>query len=205
MKKLFSGLTALLLAACMMAQMFILAKAQEIECQNGEYLGTEENITGYIVPEDDSSEQNSRALDEPIRFVEGGGVVYTLIFSITAAKVTDLLPSNVGGKSFSLTTLPSAATNILCRGMLYHSLDGQVNSLEPMMYGGVCYYGYNYLYEYDTYISVYSLDAESGVFAKGSFSISEILKSNVTYYSFVKNRYPGGYVYGTWEIYYSET
>lgn len=72
------------------------------------------------------------------------------------------------------------------------------------MRGGVCYYGYSYAKKEYIYIGVIYQSARHGVLSQQSYPIAGTLENGKTYYSYVKNIYPAGYVYGTWEIYTSE-
>lgn len=205
-EKPFLRFTIFALVFSLLFAMPVPAGASEFNNDSEVILGSDADISGYLVENDEDTSKQSRVLAEPsvpVKVIDSGGYTYYSIFSITANEVTKLLTSNVGGKTFSISSLPSDANYILCTGTLNHSLYEEVHISVPFMYGGICYYGYNYLYEENTYISVFSVDAEPGVQAEGKFKISDYLTRNVTYYSYVKNNYPAGYVYGTWEIYYS--
>ena len=117
--------------------------------------------------------------------------------------------SNAGGKSFTTSQLPAGAIRIICRGTLSHSLQdtpGIIGSLEEFVEAGVCYYGYSVEYNDYVYIPVYTTGPSSvglGQQFEGSFLIAGRLESDKTYYSYVKNKYPAGYVFGTLELCYS--
>lgn len=171
------------------------------------YLGSSDDLTGYIIPED--SNKQTRGDDD---FSQSPGDLsgnYPLIFSVTANEVTSLLTSNVGGKSFRTSQLPDSAIRIICRGTLSHSLQdvsGITGSLKNYVKAGVCYYGYSSQYDDYVYISVYTTGPSSvglGNQFEGSFLIDGTLESDVTYYSYIKNTYPTGYVFGTLGLYYS--
>lgn len=171
-----------------------------------DYLGTNDDLTGYVIPDGDS--ENSRVRDDISQ--ESGSELGTdpLIFSITAAQVSNLLTSNAGGKSFTISQLPSSAYKIVCMGTLFHSR-GDNEAIPEINYeyieAGVCYYGYNPRNGEYEYISVYEIGLtidEYGQPFERSFLIDDVLVDGETYYSYVKNTHGGGYVYGTFKLEY---
>lgn len=202
MKNCIHSLFILILACILLVNILPQTSAETLQTDSDVILGDDSNITGYIVPDEDEDSQDQRVASDQIIFDGPGGGRYTKIFSITASQVSDLLTSAQGSKSFTLSSLPSTASYILCRGTLYHSITDIVHN-EDIMRGGICYYGYSSLYQKNMYISVIYKSAEHGVLVEQSYKISDYLESGKTYYTFVKNRYGAGYVYGTWEIYSS--
>ena len=191
---------------CILISSFVLTTSAETPFSNETILGTESDNTGYLVPDTESEVNKSRAGFSPIFKDEGTGSIYTEIFSITAVQVTELLASSKGAKSFSNGTLPDAANYILCRATLEHSLENVVNITSAFAKAGICYYGYNELYGEDTYIAVATIsffEEDLGKTLERKDAISDIVDWNESYYSYVKNCYPSGYVYGTVSLYYS--
>lgn len=194
-------ISAIILIFCLLSTTQFPVAAQE------SYLGSDDDLSGYIIPDDNNKQ--TRGGDDFSH--ESGDLIGNnpLIFSITAAEVTSLLASSAGGKSFTISQLPSTATRIICRGTLSHSLQdvsGITGSLYECVEAGVCYYGYSSQYNDYIYISVYVIGPSRGGLGQqfeGSFLIADRLESGVTYYSYVKNTYPAGYVFGTVGLYYS--
>lgn len=169
------------------------ANASEFDVQNN-VLGGIEDESGYLIPDEPSTNNSSRAVHLPE--LPGNPTAYE-IFSIKATKVTNLLTSNAGGKSFNLSQLPTSARTIICQGTLYHSLaDVTVNA---SMSGGICHFDANR----QEYVSDIKKTAEHGITFTRSDTISTKLSDGVFYYSYIKNEYPTGYVWGNLTIYYA--
>ena len=201
MTKMKLRIYAIFLVCCLIGATPLSVVAQE------NYLGTDDDLSGYIVSDDYNGQ--TRVHDDFSQ--ESGDLIGNnpLIFSLTAAEVTSLLTSKVGGKSFTTSQLPATAIRIICRGTLSHSLQdipGITGSLQECVEAGVCFYGYSSMYHDYVFQSVYTTGPHSvglGQQFEGSFLIEGKLKSNETYYSYVKNTYPAGYVFGTLNLYYS--
>ena len=204
MRNTFTRCLSVLLVLVLLSPLVISANA--IEEPSDGYLGTSEDITGYIIPEENDNSPSSRVVILPIQ-PDLGGNQYTEIFSITATHVTQLLTSNHGGKSFEIDSLPNTAQYLLISGRLNHSLEENGQHLADYISIGVCYYTYSYFYDDYIYDSVYSIYYDHG-YAGGTlleekFKIDDYLEDDITYYTFVKNSYPAGYVHGTVSLYYS--
>lgn len=204
MSKFTKKIISFVLVSAIVFIMYIPASAQD------EFLGTDDDITGYIVPEDDDNRE--RVVKFPVQIGDGALDNYVKIFSIRAENVTTLLPSSYGGKSFYLSDLPAYADNIILIATLHHSLEDYVadgNStwphLDEMVQTGVCYYGYSpdvNDYAYRSICSFYLLEDELGETWKFSFSIDDYLDPYVEYFTFVKHNYYTGHVYGDVHLYY---
>lgn len=200
----FLRLSAIIMVCVLLVPGFALAGAKEGNQNEGGYLGTDDNVSGQILPEEKESDCQGRAVTFPVQI--GDGVSYYEIFTITANEVYDMLPSSKGGKSFRINDLPSGAAYILCYGILNHSLAGQVGMVGPIVTAGVCDYHYSSQYGDYIYDSIYIVEVdefELGTVVTKKKPISGYLVNNTTYYSYVKNEYPAGYVSGTFKIYYS--
>ena len=195
-KRILSGI----LVSCLILTMVIPVGAEE-------FIGTDSDITGYLISEQDEQKERGTFLPEDLE----GGTSYVKIFSITANQVTQLLTSNSGNKKFRTSDLPASAKRIIVRASLNHSLqdvEGIIGNLNEQVTAGVCYYGYNYEIGENGYVSVESEHVP--LFGWGStfecnFLIANKLQSGVYYYSYVKNKYPSGYVYGNVQLYYDIT
>lgn len=168
-------------------------------------LGTESENTGILF-DNESNRSNTRAGFSPIIKDDGTGSMYTLLFSITAAEVYELLVSNRGGKSFSISDFPANAQYIRCTATVEHSLADQVNIVNEFVRAGICYYEYDSTYDEGVYVSVATLyfgEEDLGRPMERRFLISDVIEYGVFYYSYVKNCYPGGYVTGTVTLDYS--
>ena len=183
-----------------------------------ETLGTDDDLTGYVVPEEGSSGEsdmeevgaNPWALIVPT-FIDDG-LDKILIFSIRADEVTYLLTSNMGGKMFMGHELPDIASTIVCEAYLNHSWNyisgdwaGMPQNLNEAISYGVCYYTYDYAVDDYIYKAVgrgYVTTEELGGYSRAEIEIAGNFEQNEAYYSFVKNRFYGGYVYGTLDIYW---
>ena len=111
MKKMISVLLAFILLVTMSVPAF---------AESSDYLGTDDDITGEIIPDDSQDSNLGRATNLPIQIGDGGLDRYAEIFTITAANVTNLLPSSVGAKSFNPAMLLQNATTIIGIAELYH-------------------------------------------------------------------------------------
>lgn len=204
MSKVTKKTISFLMVAVLAFAMYVPASAQ------GEFLGTDEDVTGYIIPDDE--ENRERVVIFPVQIGDGSMNDYPLIFSITAANVTTLLPSSYGGKSFYINDLPYYAENLILRATLHHSLEdyeADGNSLWPDLddevIAGVCYYWYNNMSGQGEYASVFLLsykEEQLGETLQCTFSIADYLDPNVEYFTYVKNHYCSGYVYGNVYLYY---
>ena len=193
-------MTALMLA-CSLAVSFsthVFAESSEDGC--GEFLGDESNISGYFLPDENEDSKQSRVAIDKIT-EDFGGVTYYPINSIVVGQTYDLLVCG-SEKAFTRSDLPSAAEYILMRGTLYFSIE-ELRNADNIMFGGVCYYGYNYLSGKNEYISAISTNAVHGRLVEERVPISGYLNSGITYYSYVKNKYGAGYISGSWKLYYS--
>lgn len=179
--------------------------------ENSDYLGTEDDISGEIISEDSKNSNLGRVVTFPVQIGDDALNDYAEIFTITAAGVTNLLPSNVGGKNFNPALLPSCATNIIIRAELYHDCmygfeeTGWYPCIDEWVSAGVCYYGYNPLtnqYQFTSVYKHYFLHSELGILLEFSFEIDEYLEDNVFYYSFIKNEPQIGVVTGTLGLYW---
>lgn len=199
MKKRFITVASFILIFVILSPITLSVSAEEL------YLGTEEDITGEIIP--DAQNQTYGIGDTAEDQMPGDG--YPTLFSITDNDITKLRTSNKWGKSFTKASLPTGTKRIICGINLNHTLlDSVGHSLDGAITAGVCYYGYNELYNEDTYKSVYTAYVpyeKIGVSYQTEFLIEEYLEPGVTYYSYFKNGYPAGYVYGTLTLYTSTT
>lgn len=189
---------SMILVFVLLSSVTLSASAEEL------YLGTSEDITGYIIPDAPGETRDTGGDTVVGQMPEDGNPT---IFSITASRVYELLTSDAGNKSFTRGSLPSDAKRIICEMNLNHSLADSVY-LDEAISAGVCYYGYSPKYQDNVYISVFSVYIPFDSFGdtyRADFLISESLQFGKTYYSFVKNRYGAGYVYGTVTLYYSST
>lgn len=194
------SILSIVLVSCMILTMVLPVGAQEV------VIGTDEDITGYLVPDEYEESQKERGGSYDDLF--DGGNPRVLIFSITAAQVTQLLTSNAGNKSFQVESLPSEAKRLIIQANLNHSLQnesGITGNLNECVIAGLCYYGYSAQIGGYGYISVASANVPQGQFGQTytfDFMIDDVLTSGVTYYTYVKNTYPSGYVYGSVQLYY---
>lgn len=192
---------SLVISLCLILTMILPAYAEEI------VIGTNDNITGYLIPDESDQKERGGSYEEDF----GGDTARVLIFSINAANVTQLLTSNVGNKQFQVESLPSQAKRIIVQANLSHSLQGVsgiTGNLNETAIAGVCYYGYSPLYNDYVYISVASAHVPQGQFGHTftfNFLIQNVLNSGISYYSYVKNSYGAGYVYGSVQLYYDIT
>ena len=184
----------IVLTICLLfTNLFTTASAVESSIQK-EVLGGINMESGYLVLDDSGNNNMSRAIVYP--HLPGNPTAYE-IFSIEGREVTQLLVSKQGLKSFGLGTLPSNAKKIICEAKLYHSLAEQ--TVNASMSCGVCHFDANR----QIYVSDMGMDAEHGEIEYQTFTISGNLSSGVTYYSYIKNEYPTGYVWGDLTIYYT--
>lgn len=196
MKKRFVSAIAMILVLTLLCPTTLCVSAEDV------YLGTDEDITGEIVP-DDADKTRDTGSDTVVDQMPGDG--NPTIFSITAENVTTLLASRKSGKSFTRESLPSNAKRIIYEIQLNHSLADSLY-MGDVIVAGVCYYGYSSQYQGNIYFSVHSSCVPLellGVRYQTDFLISENLEYGTPYYSYVKNKYGDGYVYGTVTLYYS--
>lgn len=171
------------------------------------YLGSDDDVTGYIVEAEEQCAPRAIGGGFSEIIVPPDGL--PVIFSITAQEVTDLLPSRVGNKSFTLSSLPSYARKIVLGIKLNHSLKGDSYHspyLDERVTAGVCYYGYSAQYQGNVYISVYKTWVPYEKLGESylvEFLVDDVLDAGVTYYSFIGNEYHMGYAYGTLTLYHS--
>ncbi len=203
MKWFTKSAVVMIIMGLMLMSMCIPVGAENYESDSEGFIGFDSDISGYLIPDNEGN--GERSVDPITQIIyDDAGTAYYKIFSIRADRVTGLLTSNVGGKSFVRSDLPSNAKYILCLGELHHSLEDEIYQAQDIMYGGVCYYGYNHLYGEDTYNAICRAYPEADHSVEMKFTIAKI-EPDTTYYSYVKNLYLDGYVYGTLTIYYSLT
>lgn len=198
MRKKYISVISMILVFALLCSATLRASAEEL------YLGTSEDITGYIIP-DTPGETCDTDGDTVVDQMPGDG--NPVIFSIRANRVSYLLTSKTGEKSFTRDSLPDGAQRIICDINLDHSLANEEH-LDGAVSAGVCYYGYSSLHQANIYISVFKsyVPFESmGVTYQTDFLIAGNLQFGKTYYSFVKNEYGAGYVYGTVTLYSSSS
>jgi hypothetical protein len=152
-----------------------------------------------IIPEED--------LDQSVIW-DGSG--YSVkIFTLTDNYVTTLRTSNAIGKSFTLREKPAIAKRILCVATLDHSLrsDEMSGRLNDVAIYGVCEFVYFPVigsWQYDAVASYGYTFSELGTRTQFSFGISDYLEDGVEYFTYIKNRYPAGYVFGSMTAYWIE-
>lgn len=104
-----------------------------------------DDIGGEVVSDLDEEGIRGRTVILPIQIGDGGLNNYTMIFSIIGKKVTGLLPSSGGSKSFTTNDLPLRAENIILRANLDHSYndhDPEHPFEDYTVTAGACYYTY---------------------------------------------------------------
>lgn len=190
---------------CMMVALFALfiltpisVYAEDNLLDAEDILGSSSDLSGYILPDATHSIDTYQiVVPDP----EIGGTTYHELFAIYASHVNNLLTSKISGKSFTRNQLPTDAKYIRFRGALHHSLEHEIST--PEMRGGICYYNPRS----DQYVKVAYATArlnENGL-VSGELLINGNLKYNQTYYSFIKNVYPAGYVSGDLTVYYTKS
>lgn len=101
---------------------------------------------------------------------------------------------------------------MIFKATLHHSLedydDGETTwpNLHEQVKFGICDYVYNTVSDEYEYIPVYSYfvaEDELGTEIIDSFIIDTYLELSVRYFSFIKNCFCDGYVYGTLGLYYN--
>lgn len=205
MSKYIIRAISLVSTVVLVCTMFTTGFAQEYS------LGTDEDISGYILEESPNS--NARVITFPEQIGDGGSEFnYPEIFTIEAREVTYLLTSNVGSKDFMLSDIPSSATIMIFKATLHHSFedydDGETTwpDLHEKVKFGICKYDYNTVSDEYEYISVYSYyvaEDELGTEIINSFIIDTYLDSSVRYFTYIKNCFHSGHVYGTVGLYYN--
>lgn len=201
MKKCLMSLIGVVTICCILLSSSLPAFA------SSEYLGTDEDFSGYIIPQYEGSTYGiGPGFSEDYIDPDGD---YPIIFSITAVEVHTLLASSAGGKSFNLNQLPINAKKIICKANVSHTLKdvpGYIWDVNEATKVGVCYYGYSDLHSGYVYIPVYYEYvpvASFGTTFEFEFNIADYLERGVTYYSFIKNMYDTGYISGTVTLQYS--
>lgn len=213
MSKFMKRLTALLLLMALIA-IFPATTYATTGCpqEEGEVLGTPDDISGYILPDEESTSGfasgDLAGTDMVVIPDVGEGSKWTTIFSIRAGEVRDLLVSGEGKKTFRRCDLPYEAKEFLITGRLYHTAEKCPTGQGPIRCG-ICYYD---LWK-NVYVRVYSVYSHNNEFIWETVSVDTVMervpdccghdRKTEILHTFVKNYAGYGYVYGDMSLYYT--
>lgn len=183
-------LVAMVLVLSIILALPVMTRAEENTSEDDRSLGSLRDITGYFLPD------IAPCADQTIF---DGGTSYSLLFPIRANEVYDLLTSYNGGKSFTVSSLPSGTTKLYISGRIYvANISSSAIKSNPLSIG-ICYldlWG-------GEFESVYKIRGYSGDVLTATISTSS-LSSTARYYTFIKNESSNStYLYGDVGLYYA--